>query len=121
MDRKEKAIARLRRKKRVRRKIAGTPERPRLCVYKSLKQIYAQLIDDTTDRVITGVSTLNMEVKREIRVGSNIEAAKKVGEFIGKKAKERGISHVVFDRNGFKYHGRIKALAEAAREAGLTF
>jgi large subunit ribosomal protein L18 len=121
MRRKEKVEARSRRKKRIRKKIAGSMDKPRLCVYKSLKQMYAQVIDDTKDKVITGVSTLNKDIKAQIKHGGNIEGAKKVGEYIGKKAQELGIKHVVFDRNGFKYHGRVKALAEGAREAGLIF
>lgn len=121
MDRKEKVEARLRRKKRIRKKIAGTKDKPRLCVYKSLKEMYAQLVDDMEGKVVTGASTLNKEIRPQIKYGGNVEAAKKVGEYIGKKALSIGIQHVVFDRNGFKYHGRVKALAEGAREAGLVF
>lgn len=121
MDRKDKVEARARRKKRVRVKVGGTEGRPRLCVYKSLRQIYAQIVDDTKSKVITGGSTLTGEVKAGVKHGGNVESAKMVGQFIGKKALELGITHVVFDRNGFKYHGRIKALAEGAREAGLIF
>ncbi|MCX8109636.1 MAG: 50S ribosomal protein L18 [Syntrophorhabdaceae bacterium] len=121
MERKEKIEARLKRKKRIKMKISGTKDKPRLCVYKSLKGIYAQLIDDQEGRTITGISTLNKEIREQIKSGGNIEAAKKVGEYIGKKAIELGIRHVVFDRNGFKYHGRVKALGDAAREAGLLF
>lgn len=119
--RKVKADARERRKKRIKSKIQGTSERPRLCVFKSLAQIYAQLIDDTTGKVITGMSTLNKEVRTTLKYGGNVEAAKKVGESIAKKAAGIGLTQVVFDRNGFRYHGRIKALAEGAREAGLKF
>ena len=121
MDRKEKVVAREKRKKRIRVKIKGTFGKPRMCVYKSLNQIYVQLVDDTQNRVITGGSTLTGEVKTDVKHGGNVDSAKKVGLYIGKKAQELGISHVVFDRNGFKYHGRIKALAEGAREAGLIF
>lgn len=121
MDRKEKVQARERRRKRVRTKVTGTVQKPRLCVFKSLKQMYAQLIDDTQCKVITGASTLTQEMKPDIKYGGNVESARKVGEYIGKKAQELGITHVVFDRNGFKYHGRIRALAEGAREAGLIF
>jgi large subunit ribosomal protein L18 len=121
MDRKEKVEARDRRKRRIRKKIFGTKDKPRLCVYKSLKGIYAQLVDDGEGKVITGVSTLNKEVKSGLKYGGNVGAAKKVGEHIGKKASDLGIKHVVFDRNGFKYHGRVKALADGAREAGLIF
>ncbi len=121
MDRREKVEARERRKKRVRVKVQGTAGKPRLCVFKSLKQIYAQLIDDTDSKVITGASTLTKEVKVDVKYGGNVESAKKVGQYLGKKAQELGITHVVFDRNGFKYHGRIRAVAEGAREAGLIF
>ena len=121
MQREDKVEAREKRKKRMRKKIQGTKDKPRLCVYKSLQQIYAQLIDDSEGKVITGISTLHKEVKPKVKSGGNIEAAKKVGEAIGKKAIDMGLAQVVFDRNGFKYHGRIKALAESAREAGLKF
>ncbi len=121
MDRKEKIEARLKRKKRIRKKVTGTAERPRLCVYKSLKNMYAQLVDDTTGKVITGVSTLTADVKGEIKYGGNAASAKKIGEAIAKKALDLGIKEILFDRNGFKYHGRVKALAEGAREAGLNF
>jgi len=121
MEKREKVKARIRRKKRIRKKIQGTSGKPRLCVYKSLKHIYAQVIDDTKGIVITGVSSLNKEIKGTIPYGGNVDAAKKVGTFLGTRLKEMGITEVVFDRNGFKYHGRIKALADSAREAGLTF
>lgn len=121
MDRRDKVEARDRRKRRIRKKISGTKDKPRLCVYKSLKEIYAQIIDDTDGKVLTGVSTLNKEIKAEVKYGGNVKAAKRVGEQIGKIASGLGIAHVVFDRNGFKYHGRIKALADGAREAGLIF
>lgn len=121
MDRKEKVERRLRRHKRIRKKIFGTAERPRLCVYKSLKHIYAQLIDDESHRVITGVSTLTPSIRQLTTKGGNKEAAKLVGKAIAERALAMGIKKVVFDRNGFKYHGRIKALADSAREAGLSF
>jgi large subunit ribosomal protein L18 len=121
MDRKEKIEARLKRKKRVRKKIGGTALRPRLCVYKSLKHIYAQLVDDGSGRVITGVSTLTADLKGGAGYGGNAGAAKKVGEAMAKKALALGIREILFDRNGFKYHGRIKALADGAREGGLIF
>ena len=117
MQRQDKVEAREKRKKRMRKKIQGTKSRPRLCVYKSIQQIYAQLVDDSENKVVTGISTLHKELKSALKSGGNIEAAKKVGEAIGKKAIDMGITQVVFDRNGFKYHGRIKALAESAREA----
>lgn len=121
MDRKEKIEARLKRKKRIRKKITGTAGRPRLCVFKSLRNMYAQLVDDTTGKVITGVSTLTADVKGDIKYGGNAASAKKIGETIAKKALGLGIKEILFDRNGFKYHGRVKALAEGAREAGLNF
>ncbi|MCX7934583.1 MAG: 50S ribosomal protein L18 [Planctomycetota bacterium] len=108
-----------RRKLRVRKKIYGTLTRPRLSVYRSLRHIYAQLIDDEQGRSLLMVSSLCPEMKGQY--GGNVAAAKKVGALLAQRAKERGISQVVFDRNGRKYHGRIKALAEAAREGGLRF
>ena len=121
MQRQDKVEAREKRKKRMRKKIQGTKDKPRLCVFKSLQQIYAQLVDDSEGKVVTGTSSLDKEVKPTLKSGGNIEAAKKVGEAVGKKALGMGITQVVFDRNGFKYHGRIKALAEGARAAGLKF
>ncbi|MCX7857389.1 MAG: 50S ribosomal protein L18 [Deltaproteobacteria bacterium] len=121
MERREKEERRLRRHKRIRKKIFGTSDRPRLCVYKSLKHIYAQLIDDESQKVITGVSTLTPGIREKIKNGGNKESAGLVGKAIAEKALALGIKKVVFDRNGFKYHGRIKALADSAREAGLIF
>jgi large subunit ribosomal protein L18 len=121
MDRRVKIAARLKRKKRIRKKISGTAERPRLCVYKSLSNIYAQLVDDASGKVITGISTLTAEVKGGMAYGGNSASAKKVGEAGAKRALGLGIKEILFDRNGFKYHGRIKALAEGAREGGLIF
>jgi large subunit ribosomal protein L18 len=121
MDSREKIESRLRRKKRIRKKISGTAARPRLCVFKSLKNMYAQIVDDATGKVITGVSTLTGDVKGGIKYGGNVAGAKKVGETIAKKALGLGIKEIIFDRNGFKYHGRVKALAEGAREGGLIF
>ena len=121
MDTREKMESRLRRKKRIRKKISGSTVKPRLCVFKSLKNMYAQIIDDSRGRVVIGVSTLTGEVKGGIKYGGNVGSAKKVGEAIAKKALDLGIKEIVFDRNGFKYHGRVKALAEGAREGGLIF
>lgn len=121
MERRDKIAARLKRKKRIRKKITGTAQRPRLCVYKGLKHMYAQLVDDAAGRVITGVSTLTVEVKAGMTYGGNVGSAKKVGEAMAKKALALGIKEVLFDRNGFKYHGRVKALADGAREGGLIF
>ena len=109
------------RKKRVRAKISGTPERPRLSVYKSNANIYAQVIDDVNGVTLASANTLQEDVANGLESKSNIEAASKVGEAIAERAIEAGISEVAFDRNGNIYHGKVKALAEAAREAGLKF
>ncbi len=121
MERKDKIEGRLKRKKRVRKKISGTAARPRLCVFKSLRHMYAQLVDDGTGKVITGVSTLTAEVKGGIKHGGNTASAKAVGEAMAKKALALGVKEILFDRSGFKYHGRVKALADGAREGGLIF
>ena len=112
---------RLRKHKRVRAKISGTAERPRLCVFRSLSNIYAQIIDDKTSTTLVSASTLDKEIKGELKSTGNIEAAKTVGRLVAEKASAKGIDEVVFDRGGYIYHGRVKALAEAAREAGLKF
>ena len=104
---------------RVRKKISGTPERPRLSVYRSEKNIYAQIIDDVNSVTLVSASTLDKDLN--LKIGGNKESAKLVGELIAKRALEKGISEVVFDRGGYVYHGRIQSLAEAAREAGLKF
>ena len=111
----------LTRHKRVRKKISGTAERPRLSVYKSAKNIYAQLIDDINRTTLVAASTIDKEIDLGGVYGGNKDAAKKVGELIAKKAVAKGISEVVFDRGGYLYHGRVRELAEAAREAGLKF
>jgi len=116
-----KKIARLKRKIRVRKKIQGFPECPRLNVFKSTKHIYAQVIDDTTGTTLVSASTVMQDVKTGLKYTGNLEAAKKVGAAIADKAKQKGIQKVVFDRSGFLYHGRVRALAEAARENGLSF
>jgi len=117
----KKILARMKRKRRVRSRIRGTAERPRLNVYRSPKHIYAQAIVDTTGQTVASASTLSPELKGMLRYTGNIEAAKKVGELIAKKCLEKGIQKVVFDRGGYLYHGRVKALAEAARAGGLIF
>lgn len=109
---------RTRRHLRVRKKLSGTAERPRLCVYRSEKNIYAQIIDDVTGNTLVSASSLDKAFEG---LGSNKEAAKKVGEMIAKKAVDKGIKQVVFDRGGYIYHGRVQELAEGAREAGLQF
>lgn len=106
---------RLRRKRRIRAIVRGTPERPRMTVYRSLTQITVQIVDDATGKTIVAAST------REAKAKPDAAGAKKLGELVAKKAKEAKIASVVFDRNAYKYHGRIKALADAAREGGLTF
>ncbi len=117
INKESKNVSRLRRHARIREKISGTATCPRLCLYRSNKNIEAQIIDD--DKGVTLVSSSSMSLKLEN--GSNIEAAAKVGEDIAKKALAKKITSVVFDRSGYIYHGRVKALAEAAREAGLKF
>ncbi|MCD4686777.1 MAG: 50S ribosomal protein L18 [Anaerolineae bacterium] len=113
--------ARIRRHRRVRAKISGTSIRPRLNVYRSLGHIYAQVIDDTVGHTLVSASTVDRELRAQIEGKGKTEAAKLVGELVAKRAQEAGVKQVVFDRGGFKYHGRIKALADAAREAGLKF
>ena len=117
----DKNANRLQRHKRVRRKIAGTTQRPRLCVFRSSNNIYAQIIDDTNRVTLVSASSLDSEIKGSVNHGGNKEAAQKVGEMIAKKAIEKGITDVVFDRGGYLYHGRVQVLAEAAREVGLKF
>ncbi len=125
MKREEKVYRRKRRHLRVRKKVVGTPERPRLVVYKSLKHIYAQIVVDPPVgpcRVLVGASTLSPEIRDEVKgLSGKIEKARLVGKLIAKRAQEKGVKQVVFDRAGYKYHGRVKALAEGAREAGLEF
>lgn len=117
----DKNKARVRRHLRVRKKINGTAARPRLNVFRSSKHIYAQLIDDVAGVTLAAASTLDKELNGEVKNGGSVESARKVGELVAKRAKEKGVSEVVFDRGGYLYHGRIQALAEAAREAGLEF
>lgn len=112
---------RIRRHLRIRKKIFGTAEKPRLSVFKSQRHIYVQLIDDTKGHTILSASTLDPELRQKIAKTYNKEAAKEVGKLIAQRALSKGINQVVFDRGGFKYHGRIKELADAAREVGLKF
>jgi len=117
-----KKVRRERRKLRVRKKIIGTAERPRLSVYRSLKHIYAQIINDELGHTLVSCSTLDKEVRSKITEGmSKVEQAKIVGKVLGERALKAGIQAIAFDRNGFLYHGRVRALAEGAREAGLKF
>jgi large subunit ribosomal protein L18 len=111
--------AREKRKARIRRKISGTAARPRLTVYKSLKHMYAQLVDDTAGKTLVAASTGSKGLKGEVKEDDKTAAAKKVGQALARAAKEKGIEAAVFDRNGFDYHGRVEAVAAAAREAGL--
>lgn len=117
----DRNIARKKRHARIRRTVTGTDVRPRLNVFRSAKHIYAQLIDDVTGNTLVSASTLDKELKGTVTNGGTVAAAEKVGELIAKRAKEKGYESVVFDRGGYLYHGRIKALAEAARREGLQF
>lgn len=117
----QRETARQNRKGRIRKRIFGTEQRPRLSVFRSAKHIYAQLVVDSTGSTILAVSTLSPDLRAEIGNLDKSDAAKKVGQWIGKKAIEKNIQRVVFDRNGFLYHGRVKALADGARESGLVF
>ncbi|RKZ22482.1 50S ribosomal protein L18 [bacterium] len=122
MDRiKEKRFKRIRRHLRVRKKVFGTAQKPRLSVYRSLKHIYGQLIDDTRGLTLLAVSSLTKDLREQLKGKKKTEQAKIVGEYLGKKALEKGITEVVFDRGGFLYHGRVKAFADGARKAGLKF
>ncbi len=107
--------------RRVRRKVAGTPDRPRLSVFRSLAHVYAQVIDDLQGRTLAAASSLDKETRKLARGGGNMAAAKIVGKVIAERALAAGVRQVAFDRGGYKFHGRVKALAEAAREAGLKF
>jgi len=117
----QRETARQNRKGRIRKRIFGTEQRPRLSVFRSAKHIYAQLVIDSTGSTILAASTLSPDLRAEIGDLDKSDAAKKVGQWIGKKALEKNIQRVVFDRNGLLYHGRIKALADGARESGLVF
>lgn len=116
-----KEQSRLRRHVRIRKRLQGTGEKPRLTVYKSLNHIYAQLVDDAAGKTILSASTLEKDIRTSIKHGGNLEAAKKVGASLAQKALGKKITAVVFDRAGYRYHGCIKALADAAREQGLKF
>jgi large subunit ribosomal protein L18 len=112
---------RMRIHERIRKKLEGSQVRPRLAVFRSNKHIYAQVIDDSKGATLTAASTLDVDTKKDVKHGGNIAAAKAVGKLVAQRAKEKGIDNVLFDRGGYLYHGRVKALAEAAREAGLKF
>jgi large subunit ribosomal protein L18 len=116
-----KEQSRIKRHQRIRKRLQGTGEKPRLSVYKSLNHIYAQLIDDAAGKTILSASTLEKEIRSALKHGGNLEAAKKVGASLAQKALGKKITTVVFDRAGYRYHGCVKALADAAREQGLKF
>lgn len=117
----DKEAGRARRHARIRRKLSGTPERPRLNVFRSDKHIYAQVIDDTTARTLVSASSAEKETKVQLVHGNTVEAAQAIGKLVAERAVAQGIKAVVFDRGGYLYHGRIQALADAAREGGLEF
>ena len=121
INKNDRKFARRKRHLRVRKKVSGTPEKPRMAVFRSEKHMYAQIIDDTTHHTLCESSTLNSALKNTLDKTWDKAAAEKVGEDIANKAKQAGIEEVVFDRGGFKYHGRVKALADGARNAGLKF
>lgn len=118
---KSRSAVRLDKHRRIRNKVKGTAARPRLAVFRSGNHIYAQIIDDTKAHTLVAASTMEKDIKDKVEVTSNIDAAKAVGQAVAEKAKAKGIEEVVFDRGGFIYHGRVQALADAAREAGLKF
>lgn len=118
---KAKRVRLVRRKTRVRGKVHGTADCPRVCVTRTNAQIYAQIIDDTAGATLVAVSSIDPELRAALKSGSNADAAKAVGEALGRRAIEKGVDRVVFDRSGRLYHGRVKALADGAREAGLKF
>ena len=121
MSKESRNDKRLKRHARVRKNLVGTPEKPRLCVFRSNKNISCQIIDDVNHTTLAAASSLDKELKAEMEYGGNKAAARKVGEAIAKRALEKGIEEVAFDRGGFLYHGRVKELAEGAREGGLKF
>jgi large subunit ribosomal protein L18 len=113
--------ARLKRHRRIRNKVQGTAERPRLCVFRSLKHIYAQVVDDTLGRTLVAASTLDVSLRGDLPTLPKTEEAARVGALVAERAKQAGVTKVVFDRGGYLYHGRVQRLADAAREAGLVF
>jgi len=116
-----RAQARLKRKKRIHKKIVGTTSRPRLCVFRSAKHIYAQLIDDSSGQTLAAASSMEKSVREVPETKNKVAVAQTVGKIIGQRALQKGVKQIVFDRNGFLYHGRVKAVSEGAREAGLEF
>ncbi len=121
MPKTDSNAVRLRIHRRIRKTLGGTPVRPRLAVFRSNKHIYAQIIDDAKGATLVSVSTLDSDAKKDLKNGGNVAAAKTVGKLVAQRAQAKGIENVLFDRGGYIYHGRVKALADAAREAGLKF
>lgn len=117
----EKAKKRIRRHKRIRKKVFGQKECPRLCVYRGLANTHAQLIDDISGKTLISISTHDKDIKKKVAYGGNVKAASVLGEVLAERAKKKGINKVIFDRGGFLYHGRVKALAESIREHGIKF
>jgi large subunit ribosomal protein L18 len=113
--------ARWKRRRRVRKKLFGSPEMPRFCVYRSNRHVYSQIIDDTVGRTMVSASTMDKELRGDLKMTGNMEAAVKVGKIVAKRAVEKGIQRVAFDRNFYLYHGKVRALADSAREEGLQF
>jgi large subunit ribosomal protein L18 len=120
-SRPDREIIRRKRRLRYRSKVNGTPARPRLCVHRSLKHIYVQAVDDAGGKILASASTLDAEVRTRVKTGGNVAAAKVVGEVIAARLQEKGVPTVTFDRGGYQYHGRVKAVADAARSKGLKF
>lgn len=121
VSKKSRSEVRVKKHRRIRNRLSGTPECPRLAVFRSNNHMYAQIIDDTVGNTLVSASTLDKELKAELEKTNNVDAASKLGTVIAKKALDKGITTVVFDRGGFIYQGKVKALADAAREAGLDF
>lgn len=113
--------ARLKRKKRIRKKVFGSQEKPRLCVFRSTRHMYAQVIDDTAGHTLASASSMEKDAKEHLEKGNKAAIAKHIGKIVAERSMEKGIKKVVFDRNGFLYHGRVKAVSDGAREAGLKF
>ena len=116
-----KKAMRLKRKKRIRTKVSGTSDRPRLTVFRSAKHIYAQIVDDTRGQTLISASTMEKQMREKEKAENKVSTADEIGKLVAKRALDKGISSVVFDRNGYKYHGRVKALSDGARETGLDF
>lgn len=121
VERSEKVLMKDKRHRRIRKNVSGTQSRPRLCVFRSLNHTYAQIIDDAEGRTLAAASTLDPEIKDHAGHRGNVKTARLIGERLGRRAREKGIARVVFDRGGYLFHGRVKAVAEGAREAGLEF